>query len=191
MEISAKECCYRDGREPKILDIVEIGMVRPAPKFHQTENHVIDSDFRWRNKGEFPWEELKDLADKTSTLWLNRSSSSNGLNDRVKADVATELKGSLLLIKPKDLTLLVRMEGGGMYGSPKRRVRARFDYNNMRHILAVTDPVAANFFLSKGEGEYLLPDTYICLSLAGEHDDRFCYKLVAGIISKKRLGKRR
>jgi len=54
MEISDKERRYRDGRESKILDIVEMRMVRPAPNLPQIENHVIDAGYRWRNNGELP-----------------------------------------------------------------------------------------------------------------------------------------
>jgi hypothetical protein len=44
-EISLKECEYENGEEPDILDIIDIPMIGAVPRVHQTENHMIDSEY--------------------------------------------------------------------------------------------------------------------------------------------------
>jgi len=183
-EVSEEERRYEDGQDPKVLDIIVVPMMAPAPLLHQTENHVIDAGYYWTKKGDFGWTELIHLLDNPITLCPSNDSSYHGLNDRVKIDVAAKIKGSLLLIKPEGLTVCVQTEGGE-FGNPRRRVRAQFEYGGVRYILVVTDPTAERFFLSKSNGEYPVVETYLCVSLAGAHSDGYCYKLVASIISKR------
>jgi hypothetical protein len=186
-EVSLEERRYEDGQDPRVLDIIEVPMIGPAPTLHQTENHIIDADYYWVRKGDLPWEELESLLDKTGTLWPNGDSSYNGINDRLKQNIAATLTGSLFFIEPKALSIRVQMEGG-LYAPSKRKVRAKFKYGGVEYLLTVTDPVAESFFLSKGEGDYPMGDTFLCVSLGGVYErDNCCYKLVAGLISKRPL----
>src|SRR5258708_6949796 len=82
-EVSEKERRYTDGRDPSVLDIIEIPLMRPAPLLHQTENHVIDAGRHWRKAGTFPVHNIGHLLDRPATLWSNGDSAHNGLNDRV------------------------------------------------------------------------------------------------------------
>ena len=83
---------------------------------------------------------------------------------------AAELTNSLMLIKPKILNVCVQIEGAE-FRNPKRRVRANFTDQDIRYSLFVTDPIAEQAFLAKPDGRYPLSDTYLCVSLAGAHDD--------------------
>jgi len=185
-EVSEEERRYEDGQDPRVLDIIEVPMIAPAPLSHQVENHIIDADYYWRKTGELSWTRLTHLLDSPDELWLSGESTYYGINDRVREDIAAKLTGSLLLIKPDGLTLSVQTEGAA-FGNPRRRVRARFEYRGQGYSLIVTDPVAERTFLPKTDAEYSVDDTYLCVSLAGVHTDGYCYKLVAAVISKRPL----
>ncbi len=185
-EVSEEERRYEDGQDIRVLDIVAVPMIAPAPLLYQTENHLIDAGFYWIKTGELQWTKLAYLLDNPGTLWLNGESSYNGMNDRVKLETAAELKESLFLIKPEALIVSVQTEGAA-FGNPRRRVRCRFKYGGSYYILVVTDPVAERAFLSKANGEYPVTDTYLCVSLGEAYSDGFCYKLVAAVISKQTL----
>lgn len=178
-EVSEEERSYRDRREPGILDIIEIPMLRPAPMLHQTENHVIDAGRRWRKTGQLPVHDLGHLLDHPATLWSNGDSAHNGLNDRVIREEAAGFDTSLYLIDPEGLTIRVQVEGPG-FG--QRRVRALFEYRGVPYVLAVTDLITERAFLRKLDGDYPLADTVICVSLGEPFADGYCYKLVAALI---------
>jgi hypothetical protein len=182
-EVSEEERRYEDGRDPRILDIVEIPMIRPAPMLYQTENHVIDARRPWRKTGELPSQDLAHLLDHPATLWSNCSSAYNGLNDRVSQEEAAGFDTSLCLIAPAGLTVGVHVEGVGVGGSfGQRKVRAHFDYAGVPYTLAVTDPITERAFLRKANGDYALADAMICVSLGEPFEDGYCYKLVAAVI---------
>ena len=159
---------------------------RRYTQLYQSENHVIDADYYWVNKGQLSWADIKQLVDKPAPLWTSNDSTYYGLNDRVKVDVAAKLTNSLMLIAPEDLSLKVVTEGGE-FGNPRRRVRADFKQVGTRYSLIVTDPVAEKALLARPNAEYKPKDTYLCISLGEAHTDGSCYKLVATVISKKPL----
>ncbi|MBW2149188.1 MAG: hypothetical protein JRI22_19460 [Deltaproteobacteria bacterium] len=185
-ELSEEERRYEDGRDPRVLDIVVVPMIAHAPLLHHTENHIIDANYYWTKTKVLPWTKLGHLLDNPETLWPSGDSTYYGSNDRVKLEVASKLKVSLLLIKPEDLVLSVQAEGAE-FGNPRRRVRAQFEYRGTSYNLVVTDPVAERAFLSKANGDYRIADTYLCVSLSEAHSDGYCYKLVAAVISKQSL----
>jgi hypothetical protein len=183
-EISEEERRFENGEDPRVLDIIVVPMMAPAPLLHQTENHIIDADYYWTKKGELPWAKLKHLIDEPAPLWPKGDSTYYGLNDRVKVEQASKLTNSLMLIEPEALNVCVQTEGAE-FGNPRRRVRANFTYQGHKYNLIVTDPVAERAFLSKSDGRYPLTSTYLCVSLGGAHNDGYCYKLVAAVISEK------
>ena len=158
-------------------------MLAPAPVLQQTENHILDAAYYWTKKGEFSFADLSKLVDAPEILWSNGDSTYNGLNDRVKVDVAAGQPNSLVLLKAQDLTVSVHTEGAA-FGNPRRRVRASFKHNGTDYILAVTDPLAEREFLAKPNGTYSIENAYLCVSLGEAHTDGNCYKLVAAIIIK-------
>src|SRR5687767_9109418 len=88
-EISEHERNYSDGRDPSLLDIIEIPMLTPQPHNHQTESHLIDPTQYWVQRARMSWQQLQTaVEDPAGPLWLNTSSSSQGLNDRVPEESA-------------------------------------------------------------------------------------------------------
>lgn len=185
-EISEEERSFQDGRDPRVLDIIDVPMLAAAPHLYQTENHIIDPDYYWSKTGQVSWDDLADLVDNPSTLWTNGNSTYYGQNDRVSLSVASQLTDSLALIQPQSLSILVQTEGAE-FGNPRRRVRAHFRYNGVQYTLAVTDPIASRAFLAKQDGSYPVENAYLCVSLGEAHTDGNCYKLVATLITKQPL----
>jgi hypothetical protein len=182
-EVSEEERRYEDGKDPRLLDIIEVPMLAPAPVLQQSENHVLDAGYYWVKKGELGFDQLAKMVDQPGTLWANGDSTYNGLNDRMTVEVAAKQKESLLLIKPESLTINVQTEGAA-FGNPRRRVRATFKYNGVNYILAVTDPAIEREYLGKANGDYKVGNAFLCVSLGEAHTDGHCYKLVAAIITK-------
>ena len=97
---------------------------------------------------------------------------------------ATAMPRSLYLVHPEDLTLGVASEGGD-FGPPRKRVRARFEFEGHSYCLMLTDPLVERLYLREPEGDYESEDAILCVSLAAPfHGD--CYKLAAAVITKRR-----
>src|SRR5438552_1495343 len=80
-EISIDERRYEDGREPELLDIINVPMIAHVPRGHQTENHMIDAAEYWTRTGTANWRELRALADSPPDLWGQDSSTNVGSFD--------------------------------------------------------------------------------------------------------------
>jgi hypothetical protein len=182
-EINLEERQYEDGREPQILEVIDIPMLAPVPRVHQTENHMIDAESYWSKVGDLQWQKLTELTDSPPSLWGNGDSTFHGRNDRMTQTAASH---SLCLIQPSNVTIRV-LTPGAAFGNPRRRVRARFTYKGTEYDFMVTDLIAEGVFLSRPNGEYNIGDVYFCVSLAEAHTDGYCYKLVATIISEGAL----
>ncbi len=185
-EVSEEERRFQNGVSPKVLDIVEIPMIAPAPHLYQVENFIIDAEYYWVKDGQSTWSDLKPLLDKPVSLWANGDSTYNGSNDRVKLEVAAKHNYSLLLIQPENLSVQVVTEGAA-FRNPRRKVRAWFQYQGEHYGLTVTDPEAERAFLDRENGVYKVATAYLCISLSEAHSDGSCYKLVATIISNDHL----
>jgi hypothetical protein len=186
-EISEEERRYEDGTDPKVLDIVAIEMIRPLPQLHQQENHLIDDRCYWVKRGTVSWGDLqRAVEDPAGPLWINGYSSSQGRNDRIPEDRLSRLTGSLCLVWPNRLSLIVATEGGD-FGPPRRRVRAGFDLCGHSYCIIVTDPWMERQYLAKPDGETALEETVLCVSLA-EVFYGYAYKLAAAVITPQRAG---
>jgi hypothetical protein len=185
-EIDLNERRYENGEEPRLLDIINIPMIAPVPRLHQTENQMIDAAFYWQKESALPWDDLEKLQDAPETLWVNGSSTQNGCNDRV-SEVDNGLASSLVLIKPVDPKIEV-IPPNPHFNDSKKKVRADFHYNGVRYNLMVTDPVAETVFFARETGEHKLDkNVYFCVSLAETPYEGHYYKLVAAVIAKKPL----
>lgn len=183
-EVSEETRRYEDGREVQILDVVDVPLLGPAPEGHQQENHVIDATRRWRRAGRVSWREIQSaVEDPAGPLWLNRWSSSQGVNDRVPEDLAAQLTRSLYLVRPEHLSLVPVTEAGEA-GMPRRRVRAEFQLCGHSYRLVVTDPWIEQQLLG---GNYLggIDRAILCVSL-GEVFHGYAYKLAAAVITADR-----
>lgn len=181
-EVSVSESRYENYESPKLLDIIDVPLLSPAPQHHQTENHIIDGVQRWVKVGEFPWNALEQLRDHPASLWINSDRTTTGAFNCISPAEASTLHDSLVLIRPVDFKIEV---GSNTWeGRTKRTYRGNFGYNDIYYSLSLTDPVACNAFAAREEGEYPLNEVYICVSLteAFAKDGR-CHKLVAGVFS--------
>jgi hypothetical protein len=186
-EIDVKERRLMNGSEPRLLDIVRIPMLAPAPRLHQTENHTINARFYWQKVGLFSWKDIESLMDAPETLWTNCSSTRIGVNDRVSETQIAGITSSLYLIKPTRVVLQV-LTPHTAFAEPQRRVRAEFRYRGVHYNIPVTDPDAETTYLSRQDGYYpLTQDAYFCMSLAESAVDGHYYKLVASILTNEAL----
>lgn len=185
-ELAASEYTYADGTAPELLDLVEIEFEKPAPRAHQTENHVIAAE-RWRKRGTLAYRDLAGLVDSDLPIWGSGDQTPGGINDCTAAQVAAKYDHSLCLVKPMNLHVRVGVEGR-IY--QKLTVRAFFTHRGADYALEVTDPTAETAFWQRGIGNYRL-DAYVCISLTapGERDDR-CHKLAAALVSEELLSKK-
>ena len=186
-EISEEERRYEDGHTASLLDIVLIPMLEPRPGTFQSENHVIADGYYWEKKASAGWAQVVEAIDNVKgSLWVNGSSTYNGQNDQVPELEAVKLRGSLLLVKPSNLTILVAPEGG-VYAPAKRRVRAEFSLNGLHYNFVLTDAAMERKFLRGANGSFPVNDALLCISL-GEVFQGHAYKLAAALITPDRVG---
>ena len=181
-EISEEDRRYSNGTMPAVLDVIDVPMLTPQPHGYQSENHLIDDKFYWDRQGAAAWASLQGaVEDPGGPLWLNGDSTTYGENDCVAEQPAAALTRSLYLVRPTELSIIVAVEGGGMYQA-KRRVRARFKVQGHRYCLSVTDPKVEAAALNGADGESAIAEALLCVSL-GEVWNGAAYKLVAAIIT--------
>lgn len=181
-EISEAERRYGDGNDPCVLDIIDVSLLRSQPKGYQEENWLLDPNHSWVKIGRSSWSDLSQLTDPDAPLWINGSSTYNGLNDQIPLSLANSLESSLRLIRVDHLTLSVYVPGA-LFGNPKRRLQGRFRYEGTDYWLWVTDPSYEQTYLAKPDGEYAIGESILTISLAEPHKDT-CYKLIAAIIQR-------
>lgn len=181
-EISEEERRYENGQMPKLLDIIVVPVMNHKPTLHQSENVLIDADYYWIKTGTFD-ESLNDLLDFPEDLWGKGYSSYQGTNDRLPEGMCANFNESLYLIRPQNLEIIVRVEGGE-FGNAKRKVRAELEYNGGTYLLPVTDPMVERRYLSGDNGRFHLStgQIYLCVSLGLPYDDGYCYKFLASLI---------
>ena len=181
-EISEEERRYEDGKDPKVLNIVKVQMIKPRPSTYQTENHLINDQYYWEKIGRADWDSVLGALDVIDgPLWVNAGSTWHGTNDRIPEAMANGLKSSLCLVRPKRIEILVAREGGD-FGPARRRVRARFDLNGMQYGLVVTDPLVERQYFEIKDGRHSIADGVLCISLSGIFHEH-AHKLVAALIT--------
>ena len=181
-EVSEQERQYKDGSNPKLLDIVDIPMLEYHPTDFQQENWLLDPKCYWEKVGKYSWEDLDQFSDIDGTLWRNGFGTSNGTNDHIPQQQASEEHCSLKLIHVNKVRLRVFVPGED-YGNNKRRVQAQFSFNNINYAIWVTDPDIERRYLKKEDGNYYMAESYLTISL-GEPFKGNCYKLVAAILER-------
>lgn len=173
-----------DGSEPRLLDVIRVGCLRPQPEPHQPENWYIDGS---------PWE-LAARPAPAAMRPLLRAGVVPGpdlLGDtHTKKNyaelLATPAPASLVLVVPRNLQWNITTGRRG-----DRRTKARFSLADANYELSVTDPVWTQRleYLPLGlhgraaaglaAGERLV----FTISFSEPASwDNCCYKLVAAVI---------
>lgn len=169
------------GRDPRVLDIIDVRLLGHYPASPQVENWLIDTSRSWSRAGSFPLAQLDRFIDTSGPLWIDGYSSASGANNQVPTSRAYELADSLRLVKVSPVELIVHEPWN------KRRVEATFTYSQCQYRLRVTDPVIEERYLNMEDGGYVLDDAYLTVSL-GEPYEGYFYKLVAAVILESEHG---
>ena len=186
-ELAPGECLLSTGKAPRVLDFVEVPLIRKMNDPLQPENWLIDTSSKWKLLNasyEKPAATL--LKEKPTDLWVEP----DGRIHRVSAEFlqGKRLKASLRIIHVPNIQ--ARFEWNEWDGRFKQRRRALFSYNGTRYELNITDPEFSERYRSNfpAKGEPACTFTvapsggcYLCVSLAPEFNG-FHYKVVATII---------
>ncbi len=185
-EVSEEERRYQTGLKAEMLDIIQVPLLSPAPCGHQSENEVLAHKYYWAKAGRASWDTVTSLIDPYDpNFWTEAEHTRYGINDKVAAATAGIITSSLKLIQPQGLRLHV-LEEEGFEGAPNRkRVRAKFTYNNVQYELSVTDPVIEDQYLQRNVGYYPIETSVLCISLA-EVWNGYAFRLVASLITPER-----
>ena len=175
--LSDKDCRYREGGLPNMLDWIECGIRGYCPDGAQKENCYIDKK-PWVNYGCYrgPFD---PLCDHPATLWGTGCETRDGVNDRVLAEDANFMDQSLYFIKPEQASVVVQKEAYD--DSSKKRTRFSFVYNGSNYLFKITDVDKCTYYGDLDCGAYPLKKCYITISLSMPYKD-YCYKLVSGLI---------
>lgn len=179
-EISEYERQYKDGSDPRVMDIIDVPLIKAVPRYYQQENWLLDSEKYWKRIGRLNFDNLQHFVDKPEKLWVNGYHTYNGLNDSIPLNLAKEMTSSLYLIYIEKMWLSV-FKPGEAFGNSKRRVQGCFKYNDKEYKLWVTDPNYERYYLAQQDGEYEIGQCYLTISL-GEAYQGASYKLIAAII---------
>ncbi len=179
-EVSEYERQYSNGNDPRVLDIINIPVIGPQPKDHQSENWLLNPDYYWEKVGEFSRSALSELVAPIAPLWIDGQSTYHGQNDKVSLESIGSVADSLRLIHVGRLDLAV-FNPGEAFGTPKRRVQGQFTHGGTEYKLWVTDPQYERAYLAKPDGTYGIGECYLTISL-GEPFKGAYYKLIAAII---------
>ncbi len=182
-EVLERECQYENGRDPQVLDIIDVPLLSPKPNNHQRENWLIDSGSSWTKVDVLSLDKLQKLVDPVAPLWIDGHSTYSGHNDQIPLVLTKSLDSSLRLIHVDRVQLSV-FRPGEAFGNPKRRVQGRFSYAKKEYALRITDPSCERRYLSRQDGEYEIGESFLTISL-GEPFKGDCYKLVATVIQVK------
>lgn len=181
-EVTPYQCRCQDGAPPNVLDIVEVPLLRPSPDGYQQENWLIAPGQPWRKVGRVERDQLDSLLDPISPLWTDCPRRAYGLNDEIPLASAAKLDSSLRFVRVDQLTISV-FNTVDWYGREKRRVRGRFDFSGSTHSFWVTDLDYEGSYQQRGDGDYIIGDCFLTISLGEPFAERgACYKLIAAII---------
>lgn len=181
--MSEYERQYEDGSDPRLLDIIEIPMLRAQPEGYQTENWLLDPKCYWEKQGVIKLAQLQELVEPVAPLWIDGHSTYNGRNDLIPLSEANALRHSLRLVSVEELSLRV-FAPGEAFGNAKRRVQGRFHYAGTTYSLWITDPIQERKWLAHPNGEYPLGECCLTISLGEPYNDSV-YKLIAAVIEKQ------
>ena len=183
-EVSEYERQYKDGSDPRLLDIIDIPLQKHQPGDYQQENWLLDPEYYWRKVAKYSWNDLQQLSETGGILWQKGCSTRTGSNDRIPLQQAKGETSSLKLIHVDKFRLRVFARGEAFENS-KRRVQGQFRFGYNYYALWITDPDIERAYLKREDGNYELGECYLTISL-GEPYESYCYKLIAAVMEKPR-----
>jgi hypothetical protein len=191
--VPESQMAFAMGRLPRLLEIIEIPLAKPAPLPDQPENWLIATPVQavsWQSRGLFAWQEVHRLLDKPPGLWNDHTDPR-----RVKSGYVRTMRepASLYLIKPERIQSIKVWSTTSQFEPTgvKRRRRAVLVYAGAVHELAIDDtgfedrhyPVFPELHAPPFYPKLRNPgETLVCTSLALEHVDHFHYKIAAAFL---------
>jgi len=185
-ELSPAERRTSDGREVRVLNIVQMKLGEHVPDNLQPENWRLVTPPQWVAVGAGTLAHLEAAKDTPPDLWRDP----NGAQDRVSAGHIENapLAQSLYLIEVPSVELRVSREDYGL-ANPRTKRRALFTYRNTKYDLAFTDPNLQHRYPLAAPNVGAPPTIhninhpcYLCISLAHQPWNSFHYKLLAALI---------
>lgn len=181
------------GHVPRLLEIIEIPLVKPVPLSDQPENWLIQlpvEAISWKSRGALAWQDVAKLVDKPDKLWSDQTNPR-----RVKSGYVRRMPkpASLYLIKPERIQSVKVWTAPSQFEQTgtKRRRRTVLSYAGVTHELAIDDTELEDKYYPQfpklGEPPVCPKlrkpeETVICVSLALEHLDHFHYKIAAAFL---------
>jgi hypothetical protein len=176
------------GREPALLEILELPLESSSPQRGQPENWLLSAGV-WKSHGHFEFGDMQQLLDQPDNLWgTNQRYVESGFPQRMAQPA------SLYLVLPEVISPLrvwtkeAVNEQGRPYERHRRRVTLR--YRGTFHEFNVTDPQLQIHYHpklpAKNDPSLTIPlrdpkKTAVCLSLTPVWQGRH-YKLAAAFI---------
>jgi ATP-dependent DNA helicase RecQ len=175
-ELEESQVLYANKEKIALLDRIQFQFVKRLPHCYQTENVLIKKGIQWLKAGTYDPAKLNDLCDDPETLWMNESSSRDGLNDRIHIESANEcIEHSLILVRVDNFAIEVAEKLGR-----KPSLRACFIHKNTGYRLPITDPLIEKQYTQPGIYTSENRSVFLCVSLS-EPFEGYCYKLVASV----------
>lgn len=181
---------YENGIEAKVLDIVEVPIVRAFPLDGQPENYVVDATKKWKKIDCLADESIPRMTEGVSCIWNDTTTESNKVT--AEYDEQGLVSQSLCLIQPQNFIVTLSNEYDNHDGKYKRKIVASFDYLNVSYAnISVTCPavrrILTNKYPQQGKDPISISlkkgDNYIlCMSLSPRFgNEDIHYKLVATV----------
>ncbi len=134
------------------------------------------------------WADVRACLDGyDQEFWSHSQSTYHGMNDKIAEAEVVHFGSSLKLIEVADLQIEVQMEGGFEGRPGKRKVRARFTYNQQHYLLSVSDAELEDQYLKRGDGIYHEGLAILCISLV-EVFHGFSFRVVASVMTPELCG---
>lgn len=181
---------YEDGTETRVLDIVEIPVIRHFPIAGQPENYVIDDSKKWKKISSLHAECIPRIVENIADVWNDHDAESHIVT--ANYDQEGLISQSLCLIKPSNLLITLSNEFNDYEHCYKKKIVASFNYSGVNYEnISVTCPSTRRILKNKYPNEGQEPvtmslrkgdDYVLCMSLSPRfgHDSHH-YKLVATV----------
>jgi hypothetical protein len=181
---------YEDGAEARILDIVEVPVIRSFPIDGQPENFAIDEAKKWKKIGSLSAGSIPIISEDVDSIWNDPQASSSIVT--ANYDQQGLVSQSLCLIKPINLLITLSNDYNEFKCAYKKKISASFDYLGVSYEdISITCPstkwILTNQYPEEGQASKNIPlrkgDNYVlCMSLSPRFGgENHHYKLVATI----------